>query len=153
MSGRFDDYAHVLRLVLIFAVGVAIFLVGRSWLVPDDFGVYGFFRAGALDDNRARPLVYAGRAACADCHVDVVEARRGSRHEAIGCESCHGPLAAHAAGEADAAPERPDPRLTCIRCHDARAGKPRNFPQVDVADHAPDGACSACHEPHRPGIS
>jgi len=152
MAGRFRDIEHVIRVALLFVIGFGTFVAVRSWLVPDDFGVYGFYRAGALDDARARPVVYAGRGTCGDCHPDVVESRKGSRHEGIGCESCHGALAAHAAGESEEPPIRPDQRATCIRCHAAKAGKPAGFPQVDVADHAPDGPCTACHQPHHPGV-
>lgn len=152
MSGRFRDAEHVFRVAALFALGFGLFIVVRSFLVPDDFGVHGFFRAGALDDNRAHPLVYAGRAACVECHAEVVEARKGSRHERIGCESCHGPLAAHAAGETDEKPGRPDSRVTCIRCHATKAGKPAGFPQVHVAEHAAEGPCTACHQPHRPAV-
>jgi hypothetical protein len=153
MSGRLRDFEHVLRVALLFVLGVVAFLGVRAWLVPDDFGVYGYFRTGAIDDNRAHPLVHAGRAACVDCHSDVVNARRGGRHERIGCEACHGPLARHASGEDETKPARPDTRATCIRCHEKKAGKPAGFPQVSAAEHAASGPCSECHNPHRPGIS
>ena len=153
MSDRESDYSHVVKVVLLFVFALASFIAIRWWFLPADFGVYGFYRAGALDDNRAHPLVHAGRAACVDCHSEVVESRRGSRHEGIGCESCHGPLAAHASGADETKPVRPDGRVTCIRCHTAKAGKPAGFPQVDVSDHAPEGACTTCHQPHHPGIS
>jgi hypothetical protein len=153
MSRRFRDVEHVLRLVGIFALGVAAFLVMRWWLVPPDFGVYGHYRAGALADNRFHPIAYAGQASCADCHSETLEARKGSRHERIACEACHGPLARHASGEVDEPPARPDPRATCVRCHDARAGKPAAFPQVDVGDHAAEGPCTECHRPHSPAVS
>ncbi|MCL4848557.1 MAG: hypothetical protein KJ066_18580 [Acidobacteria bacterium] len=152
MKGRFEDYAHVLRLVAIFAAGLVLFLMLRAWLVPDDFGVYGHYRARALDANRDHPVVFAGAQACIDCHGDVAETRAAGRHATVSCEACHGALAAHAAGESDEIPARPDPRVGCERCHDARAGKPVAFPQVDVADHAPEGACTACHQPHSPVI-
>ena len=153
MSGRESDYSHVVKVVLLFVLALGSFIAIRWWFLPADFGVYGFYRAGALDDNRAHPLVHAGREACVDCHSDVVESRRGSRHAAIGCESCHGPLAAHASGADDAKPTLPDTRTTCVRCHTAKAGKPAGFPQVDVGEHAPEGACTTCHQPHHPGIS
>jgi hypothetical protein len=153
MGRGFRDYEHVVRVAALFVIGIVAFLVLRWWFLPTDFGDYGFYRTGALADNRARPIAYAGRAACADCHSDVVELRKGSRHEGIGCESCHGPLARHAAGDDPAKPARPDPRVTCVRCHAAKAGKPQAYPQVDIADHAPDGECTACHRPHRPAIS
>ena len=153
MGGRFRDYEHVLRVLVLFLLGVAAFVALRWWLVPSDFGVYGHYRAGALEENRSRPIAFAGRAACAECHDDVVVSRKGSRHERIACESCHGALAAHASGNDETKPVRPDPRLSCIRCHDARAGKPAAFPQVDVRDHAPEGPCTECHQPHHPAIS
>lgn len=153
MAGRHSDYAHVAKVAVLFAFAIGAFLLVRWWFIPVDFGVYGFYRAGALDDNRAHAVVYAGRAACVDCHSEVVESRRGSRHEAIGCESCHGPLASHVTGADETTPARPDTRVTCIRCHTARVGKPLGFPQVDVADHAPEGSCATCHHPHHPAIS
>lgn len=152
MRDRFRDAEHVFRVGLIFALLVVAFLLLRAWFIPDDFGVYGFYRAGALDDNRVRPPQYAGHSTCADCHADVVDTRRGSRHERVACEACHGPLGRHAAGEDEATPARPDGRASCIRCHDARAGKPAGFPQVVVADHADEGPCTACHQPHSPAI-
>jgi len=152
MPGR-SDYAHVVKVAFLFAFAFAAFLLIRWWFLPADFGVYGFYRAGALDDNRAKPVHYAGRAACVDCHSDVVESRAGSRHEKIGCESCHGPLNAHVTGADEKKPARPDTRATCIRCHTTKAGKPAGFPQVDVGEHAPEGACTECHQPHHPAIS
>jgi len=153
MGGRFKDFEHVLRVVALFVLGVVAFLAVRAWFVPADFGVYGYFRTGAIEDNRVYPLVHAGRAACVECHSDVVETRRGSRHERIGCEACHGPLARHASGEDEAKPSLPDTRTTCIRCHEKKAGKPAGFPQVNAAEHAESGPCAECHNPHRPGIS
>jgi uncharacterized CHY-type Zn-finger protein len=153
MSARFSDYAHVLRMAAIFAAGILLFLIVRALLVPEDFGVYGHYRAGALADNRAHPLVFAGRGACAECHDDIVAARKGGRHERVGCEACHGALGAHAFGQTDAKPARPDPRALCISCHDAKVGKPAGFPQVRVNEHAEEGPCTACHQPHNPAIS
>ena len=80
MSGWLKDKGHLVRMAGLFAVGISAFLVLRAVMVPAGFGVYGHFRAGALDDDRARPVRYAGHAACEDCHADVVEARQGSRH-------------------------------------------------------------------------
>jgi hypothetical protein len=152
MSRPLGPFNHVLRLAAVFAAGILVFLVVRWWLVPPDFGVYGHYRAGALDDVRARPVAYAGQAACAECHTDVVELRQGGRHDRLTCETCHGPLAAHAAGEGSA-PARPNPREGCVRCHARTAGKPRAFPQVIVQEHAETGACTACHVPHAPSVS
>jgi predicted CXXCH cytochrome family protein len=124
----------------------------RAVLVPDDFGLLGHYRASALETNRARAPVYAGQAACAECHGDVVEARRVEGHARISCESCHGALAAHAAGAETPAPVRPDGRTLCVRCHAANTGKPSWYRTVVIADHADDGRCVECHAAHAPRI-
>jgi uncharacterized CHY-type Zn-finger protein len=148
----FRDFAHLLRLAVIFALGLVAFVAARAMLVPDDFGVHGHFRAGALGDNRQRPLVHAGAEACGECHDDVVASRAGGGHESIGCEACHGPLAAHAAEPSDQAPELPDGGAICLRCHVAASAKPDGFPQVVPAEHAGDEACDTCHSPHAPRL-
>jgi hypothetical protein len=153
MSGGFKDKQHLVRMAGLFAVGISAFLVLRVVMVPAAFGVYGHYRAGALDDVRARPVRYAGRAACADCHGDVVAARHGSRHERIGCEACHGPLMAHVQAGGEKKPARPDSRVLCPRCHAASPWKPKTYPQVIVAEHSPEGPCIACHKPHAPKLS
>jgi hypothetical protein len=150
------DRGHLVRMASLFAVGIATFFVLQHVFVPPGFGAYGHYRPGALDDNRdprLHPLRYAGRAACADCHAEVVEARKGSRHERIGCEACHGPSARHAADPGASTPTRPDPRAVCIRCHSANPSRPKTFPQVVVSDHADAGPCTSCHRPHAPKIS
>jgi hypothetical protein len=44
---RFRDAEHLARLAGLFLAGAALFVVLRAALVPDDFGVYGHYRAGA----------------------------------------------------------------------------------------------------------
>lgn len=145
------DKEHLFRMAGLFLVGIVAFVVARALFVPHDFGVYGHYRAGALADARAKPLRYAGAAACADCHEDVVKARKGSRHAAIGCESCHGPLAVHAAKDpGEQKPPKLDPRALCLRCHTANVAKPKGFKQVDPKDHGEGMACTGCHLPHSP---
>jgi hypothetical protein len=148
----FGHGEHLARVAALFAVGLVAFVVAQRLLVPADFGAYGHYRPGALDDNRAQALVHAGREACAECHADVVEARRGSRHERIACEACHGPQARHAEDNA-VKPPRPEARPLCARCHAALVGRPPFVPQVDLADHAPeDASCTDCHNAHAPGL-
>lgn len=152
MSGRFSDVQHLLRMAGLFAIGVVLFLIARALLVPDGFGVYGHYRAGALDDNRAHQLRFAGHEACADCHANVLEARVGGKHAAIGCEACHGPLAAHAE-DPDAAPApRPEATPLCRVCHGVNVARPAGFPQVDPAEHGGGESCVSCHQPHNPDV-
>jgi hypothetical protein len=141
------------RMAGLFALGIALFLVLRWVMVPADFGVYGHYRAGALTDAMSRPLRFAGQAACIECHTDIAELRAQGRHAKVGCESCHGALGAHAANPDGVKPKKPDPRATCIVCHTASISKPKSFPQVVVADHAPAGSCAECHQVHNPKLS
>lgn len=152
MDSRFKDEEHLLRVVGVFVAGLLAFILLQAVLVPKGFGVYGHFRAGALDDNGARPMSFAGRAACEDCHTDVVDARKGGKHAAIGCEACHGPLAKHAQDQEALKPQRPDGRV-CLVCHTANVGKPRGFPQVDPREHAGQASCLSCHTAHNPGAA
>lgn len=152
MAG-FKDGSHLVRVAIFVVVTIAAFFAVRARFVPKDFGVYGHYRAGALDDARARPIAFAGQRACLECHADIGDIRKTSKHVAVACEICHGPLARHASGDDTTTPKRPDGRTACLTCHQKNASKPVAFPQIVLKDHADDGACSACHQPHNPKIS
>jgi hypothetical protein len=152
MPGGPRHHNHVLRVLGLFAAGFAAFVVVRHFMIPGDFGVYGFYRAGALDDAMKLPVMHAGETVCLDCHPDVGLARRASRHAHLRCEACHGPLARHATGAVDAKPPALNPRLLCLRCHTKQPGLPAGFPNIDPADHMGDGPCADCHQPHSPKI-
>jgi hypothetical protein len=147
------DYQHVLRIAGLFVLAIAGFLAWRSWMVADDFGVYGHYRAGAIADAAAITPVYAGQATCVVCHEEAQQVRASGRHAQIACEACHGPLGTHARGETDVAPIRPSSRGVCITCHASRLGLPKSFPRVVVNDHSEAGPCTECHKSHAPGIS
>jgi len=146
----FRDIEHLLRLFGLLVLSGVVFLVVRAVLVPGDFGVYGHFRAGAMDDVRAHAMKFAGRAACEECHVDVVEQRAGGAHVGIGCESCHGALADHAADPTEVTPVLPEVPALCVGCHAASPYRPKSFPQVDVDEHSMGESCTECHSPHHP---
>ena len=150
MGRPFENREHLVRVALLFAGGFAAFLLLRALLVPSGFGVYGHFRVSALDANRQRPLVYAGRSACAECHSDAAEMLRPGKHAQVSCEACHGALAGHAADAAAQKAVRPDPRAVCLVCHLESPTKPTGFPAIVPADHAPEGSCVDCHRPHAP---
>jgi hypothetical protein len=150
VSGKQRDIEHFLRAALLFGIGLVLFLVVRGFLVPKDFGAMGHFRPGALDDNRARPVAFAGRAACEECHGEVAELRKGSKHERINCEACHGALAAHAQDPGAVTPALPDAGKLCLTCHLQNVARPAAFPQISPEDHAGTQACTECHRPHHP---
>lgn len=150
MRSQLRDAEHLVRLALVFAAGVVLFLVVRAFLVPPGFGELGHFRTGAIADNAAKPLVFAGRTACAECHGEVADALALDGHAAIGCESCHGALAAHAADPDAAAPAALEPVALCSLCHQQLAARPAGHPQVDAVAHAEGNACTDCHAAHAP---
>ena len=90
MKAGLRHASHLFRMAGLFVAGIVLFLVVRALFVPANFGEYGFFRPGALADNRDKPLVYAGRGACAECHDEVVKLKGAGPHARIGCETCHG---------------------------------------------------------------
>ena len=51
---------------IFFVVVIAVFVVVRRVFIPPTFGVYGHYRAAAVDKNMARDIVYAGAKACSD---------------------------------------------------------------------------------------
>ncbi len=152
MPETFKDSSHLIRLALLFAAGGLAFLLFRALLVPADFGELGHFRTGALTDMASRPLHFAGRQACAECHADQAKKKAAGKHVRLGCESCHGALAAHAADPKVAKAEKPDAVPLCVRCHTANQAKPAKFPQVVPASHNEGAACNDCHDPHSPGM-
>ena len=145
------DSEHLARVAALFLLGVAGFFLAQRVFVPEGFGKYGHYRAGALEDRRNLPVVFAGRAACDECHTDIAETKAKGKHARPACEACHGALALHAA-DPSIKPARPDGRTVCLRCHAALVGRPAAFPQVDVAEHAPKGLCTECHAAHNPGL-
>jgi hypothetical protein len=153
MKRAAGDYVHLIRMAGLFVVGVLAFVTVRWLMVPADFGALGHYRAGALKDNMARPVAYAGQASCVGCHEDIAEIRAQGSHARVACESCHGALEGHAKNPDGVKPVRPDRRATCIVCHAASTAKPKTFPQVEPQKHAPGGACADCHPVHNPKIS
>jgi hypothetical protein len=176
MRDRFRHHQHVFRVGAVLGVGLVAFLIARAAAIPSDFGVLGFYRAGALDDIRALPLVHAGRTACLECHDGTydppeseneasakalatmvpLDPARDNKHFRLNCEACHGPLQKHVA---DDDKELPVPKVAsarlCLNCHGKVSGRPKFQPQVVPAAHANDvgqmtDGCVGCHKPHWP---
>ncbi|MBP7149769.1 MAG: hypothetical protein KBD01_19760 [Acidobacteria bacterium] len=143
------DREHLVRLALLFVVGFAVVLpASRALLVPDDFGELGHYRAGALADNMARDVRFAGQDACLECHGDVGRDKAAGAHAGVRCEACHGAQAAHAA-DPTVLPDLPHPPAVCLACHARSVARPQAFPQIEVSEHAGEG-CAECHRSHQP---
>lgn len=138
------------RLIVILGLFVAALVTARAVLIPDDFGTYGHFRAGAIEENASIPIKYAGQVACADCHDDVVEVKSEGYHRGVACEVCHGPAAAHVDDDESVDLRVPRERGYCPLCHEYLPSRPTGFPQVVAASHNPVLPCIQCHDPHDP---
>ena len=147
------EAAHLFRLAALFLAGFIVFLVVRNALVPAEFGKYGHYRPGALDDIRARPITFVGRATCEMCHEDQLKVLKTGKHIIVACEACHGPQSVHADDPGKTKPVLPDTTKLCAQCHEANSGKPHKFPQVKTKEHSGGEACKSCHVPHKPKIS
>lgn len=152
MRTRFKEFEHLLRVAGVLAAGLVIFLLVRQVLVPADFGRYGHYRPGTLDDNRKRPLHFAGQESCAACHDTEVTLRSQGKHAGVSCEACHGPLFEHTENPVDIKPKLPEVKILCRRCHEADAAKPKTFPQVATEEHSGGALCNTCHQPHKPNF-
>jgi hypothetical protein len=148
----FKDAGHLFRLAAVFVAGLVIFLVIRGFLVPKSFGQFGHYRANAVAEIAARPIKFAGHESCEGCHADVLDKKKNGKHAGVNCEACHGPQAQHADDPTSVKPDKLDTAVLCARCHEANEAKPRNFPQVDTAEHSTGLPCDTCHQPHSPVI-
>ena len=140
---------QIKRLILLTLGIVVAYFGARAVLRPKSFGAYGWYRGDALRELASLPIAYAGKPACIECHTDLVETMKASKHQGIGCEACHGANVAHA-GDPAGEPVKTLPPQFCLRCHEANPARPAWFPQIDKADHYGDGKCTECHVPHSP---
>lgn len=150
---RFQDSEHLLRVVLAFALGTLVFVLARTFLVPRSFGEYGHYRANAIAEIAAKPVVFAGHQTCETCHVDIQELKTKGKHATVNCEGCHGALAKHAEDPGAIQPPKLDTAKLCVRCHEVNGARPQNFPQIVAKDHnSAELPCQTCHQPHSPRI-
>jgi hypothetical protein len=174
-----SDTRHLWILALLIAAAGTGFVVVRRRLVPESFGQQGPYRAAALRAIAAQPSVLQGDAICHQCHQDIQDERAESLHNAVRCTHCHGLGREHVA-QARKAAESPQFKIapaakwdgdfatkidlfvtkdqkTCLACHEAVVGMPKEFRKIDVAKHLEEmGAsepasretCFECHGPH-----
>jgi len=167
------DTGHLWFLLFLIVAGGAGFLWARTKMIPESFGERGPYRADALSELAAKPMVLQADHVCLECHTEVGEERAESLHKAVRCFHCHGAGSAHVAlaheGEESAAKEWDGnfltkidlfitkDRKTCLVCHETQVGMPADFKKINVAEHleemgAEDAAsretCFECHGPH-----
>ena len=154
---------HVLRpLYLVLAI-VAIILIARTFLTPDDFGtneqgyMYGWHRQSNVEEWKNFPVKYQDGKYCVSCHAGQTQKLASSPHKDIECENCHGPAKSHPADPRKLDLDRS--RELCLRCHSYLSyptSQRSKIKGVNPGRHNPGLNCVMCHKPHeasRPGRS
>ncbi len=70
MNRLFKDKEHLVRVAGLFLAGIVLFVVARAVFVPKGFGKYGHYRRRRARRQPVESRVFAGRAACVECHTD-----------------------------------------------------------------------------------
>jgi len=128
----------------------AVLFVGAAmaWSPYLDFAIHHDANAkqwAALD------MKFASSSVCASCHVPESTKLATNPHNAIGCQSCHGPLLDHALASRNAA--KTTVRIAvptdevCVRCHVQADGRPTTLRQIVPGQHYV-AQCLQCHDPH-----
>ena len=141
---------QIVPLALIFAAAIAALIIARKLLVPATFGDLGYYRAAAVGEIAAQPISYAGAKACLECHDDIDQAKRQSKHRGLSCEVCHGDAARHVEAPDEVKLVKPTGRGYCPLCHGYSPARPTGFPQINAELHNPGRACMSCHNAHNP---
>jgi hypothetical protein len=142
---------QVQRLAVVIGVVAAVVLVGRFVLMPRSLVARELHRSTTVEREVAKPVKFAGSAACQDCHEDVTQKKAAADHRGVACEACHGPAVAHTEDPGAVKPAAPRDRKSCSTCHEYDAARPTGFPQINPVAHNPRTPCIACHDAHDPG--
>ena len=145
---------HLKRAFLILVLVIIGFLFVRSFIVPESFGQYGWYRGDSVAELRDIPVGYAGSTSCSginnECHKTTYSIWVDSRHKTVNCETCHGPAEKHVIDTRIMPEPANDTRDFCGLCHFKRAARPADFPQIDPETHGENLKCAYCHNPHKP---
>lgn len=145
-------------LIVIVVLGFAT----KKLLTPHSFGIYGHYRADAIDEAAAIEMRHGTNASCLSCHRFEAQIHLSGKHSTISCEFCHGPYADHVKdgkkiGTLPVKKER-EINTLCLRCHnraiEARPGEviktvvmPIHLEEQKVkTTHL----CNQCHHVHAP---
>lgn len=141
---------QVNRLAIVLAILVGATLLVRFVIIPRSLVSTSLHWSEASQRELAKPVRFAGAAACQDCHDDVVTKRAKSFHRNVSCESCHGPAVQHTEDPSAVKPPAPRDRKFCPVCHAYDPSRPTGFPQINPTAHNPLKPCISCHNPHDP---
>jgi hypothetical protein len=156
-------YSHIIRFAIILILVGICFLLVRSFLVPDSFGIYGtykygFHRGDSDREQAAQPAFYRGADKCVQCHADQKNNITAGGHKDVTCEACHGVWQAHNS-QTKSVVTKDISSEACLLCHEKLDARPKEFPQIEglkkhmleqEQDFEDGMACGDCHDPHEP---
>lgn len=151
---------HVFRPLFVVIALVAVILIARAIIVPDDFGIgeagymYGWHRKSNEDEWKRFKVKYKEKDYCQQCHPDKHDLISQTPHANISCQNCHGPAMGHPVDPPKLSIDRG--RQQCLRCHAMLPYKGSGriwIRMVEDSDHNPTMQCVTCHNPHKPGFS
>lgn len=156
---------HLWRIAILLLLAGTAGIVGRHFLIPPTFGEVGFFRADALKEHMARPVIHGTRTSCNGCHEEVAKNTLAGKHAGLSCETCHAPESQHAKNGAKTA-DMPSRKTAaqCAFCHAKLRARPEAQHQIVFSEHLvklgiaepgdaiPEDVCYTCHDPHSPSL-
>jgi DmsE family decaheme c-type cytochrome len=136
----------------------------RAQQSPKASGQSSSSAANTSDSSRGAPSSdYVGSETCKTCHEDIynswektphwkttLDTKGGPSHQ--GCESCHGPGAAHVAGGGDVTKiftfQKASTKEINDRCMTCHAGGTQHMNAINSVHTKNDVSCISCHSPH-----
>ncbi|MDH3348493.1 MAG: cytochrome c3 family protein [Desulfobulbaceae bacterium] len=153
---------HVKWVVGFLTMAAILGLIVKKVLVPEGFGTYGHYRAGAILDEFNRETRHMTNDSCLSCHPFIKEMHLEGIHRTVSCEFCHGPYGDHIRNGKKVAtlPVKKGEEITalCLRCHNQiiRARPKESIKMITMPDHLEnkkvqtDHNCDQCHNVHAP---
>lgn len=154
--------SHLIRIIVVLVVLAVVGIVVRAMVLPKSFGLYGHYRADAIQDEINRPIRNGTNASCLVCHPYIRQMHLEGVHRTVSCEFCHGPVADHVRdGKViGLLPKKQgrEIRTLCLRCHNRiiRARPRESIKMISMPQHLEekhvrtDHICNQCHNVHAP---
>ena len=156
---------HTLRIILV-VLSVVVMAGGgllvKAQLIPKSFGLYGAYRADAIEEEAQRVLRHGTNSSCFGCHPYESKLHLKGDHKTISCEFCHSTYSDHVSNGKKIAdlPVKKGDEITnlCLRCHNTeiKARSTIVIKTVGMPDHLKDQnvklthTCNQCHHVHSP---
>ena len=146
---------HLWRITLLLTLLFFAVVIVRHFLVPESFGVMGFYRYDALFEESNRDPVHGAPGACGECHDEIAGTKAAGHHADVRCELCHAPLTTHVKDDEVIATMTINRSYKlCGYCHQRLQARPADMVQIDFREHLelgsgeviPHEACVECHD-------